>query len=391
MVVIRRKDIARRMRQVLREARDHRRELTLQAKYPDDASCLDASGAIRLTIRDFLPELEASLQLPPGLEVDTGVAWNEVWPVSINDVEIEEEDEVGELSEQDLGFAQIKDVHPVRVGMMVDVSNEAIDNAAFDLLGYIQRKFALAQRRYVAQHLYSMARWSGNNGPFSGAHASQWVIPEGSIYDSIMTQMCLMEMEGYDTREAVIVVDPKMEVRLKCTPIRPEEGRMVIQDGLCCGYPYICNKYFNTELNAQGRLVKKATDAVGIGIFKWFKIAQHGDARLVIDGLPKIDISPSGDKIVRNVTSIILNTDWSFTNLSEKVNGGYGVQAFRNLVMHKGYLRDVNEMVFRTADGKLLRVGLNNRRMILTDKDGNVIKSADAKEFVVNLRHTNDG
>ena len=31
-----------------------------------------------------------------------------------------------------------------------------------------------------------------------------------------------------------------------------------------------------------------------------------------------------------------------------------------------------------------------NRRMILTDKDGNVIKSADAKEFVVNLRQTPD-
>ena len=194
--------------------------------------------------------------------------------------------------------------------------------------------------------------------------------------------MSLLELEGYDTREAVIVLDPKMEVRLKCTPIRPEEGRMVIQDGLCCGYPYIVNKYFNTELNAQGKLVKKATDAVGIGIFKWFKIAQHDTARVIIDGVSK-EVSE------RNVTSITLNTAWSFTNLSEKVNGGYGVQAFRNLVMHKGYLRDVNEMVFRTADGLLLRVGLNNRRMILTDKDGNVIKSADAKEFVVNLRSVN--
>ena len=384
MVVIRRKDIARRMRQVLREARDARREITLQAKRPDDASCLEASGAIRLVIRDFLPELEASLQLPPGLEVDTGVDAAEVWPVSINDVEIEEEDEVGELSEQSLGFAQVRGAEPIRTGITVEVSNMAIDSAGFDLLAYIQKKFGLAQRRYIASHLYSMARWDGNNGPFSGAHASQWVIPEGSIYDSIITQMTLLELEGYDTREAVIVLDPKMEVRLKCTPIRPEEGRMVIQDGLCCGYPYIVNKYFNTELNAQGKLVKKATDAVGIGIFKWFKIAQHDVARLIVDGVSK-EVSE------RNVTSVTLNTAWSFTNLSEKVNGGYGVQAFRNLVMHKGYLRDVNEMVFRTADGLLLRVGLNNRRMILTDKDGNVINSADAKEFVVNLRQTNDG
>ena len=375
------------MREVLRSARDARREITLQAKRPDDASCLEASGAIRLVIRDFLPELQGNMVLPPGLEIDTGVAWNEVWPVSINDIEIEEEGEVDALSDQELGFAQMRDVRPVRIGLMVDVSNEAIDNAAFDLLGYIQRKFALAQRTYLAKHLYSMARWNGNNGPFSGAHASQWSIPQGSLYDSIMAQMTLLEMEGYDTHDAVIIMDHVMEVRLKTTPIRPEEGRMVIQDGLCCGYPYIANKYYNTELDEDGHLVRKATDAVSIGIFKWFKIAQHGDARITIDGLPKIDISPSGDKIVRNVTSIILNTAWSFTNLSEKVNGGTGVQAFRTLVMRKGYLRDVNEMVFRTADGKLLRVGLNNMSMTLTDKNGNVLESSDGKAFMVNLRH----
>ena len=372
------------MREVLRSARDARREITLQAKRPDDASCLEASGAIRLVIRDFLPELQGNMVLPPGLEIDYGVDSAEVWPVSINDVEIEEEDEVGELTEQSLGFAQTRGAEPVRTGITVEVSNMAIDSAGFDLLGYIRKKFGLAQRRYIASHLYSTARWDGNNGPFSGAHASQWSIPQGSLYDSIMAQMTLLEMEGYDTRDAVIIMDHVMEVRLKVTPIREEEGRMVIQDGLCCGYPYIANKYYNTELDEDGHLVRKATDAVSIGIFKWFKIAQHDQARLIVDGVSK-EVSE------RNVTSITLNTAWSFTNLSEKVNGGTGVQAFRTLMMRKGYLRDVNEMVFRTADGKLLRVGLNNMSMVLTDKDGNVLESSDGKAFMVNLRHTNDG
>ena len=93
---------------MLRSARDARREITLMAKRPDDASCLDASGAIRLVIRDFLPELQGNMVLPPGLEIDYGVDSAEVWPVSINDVEIEEEDEVGELTEQSLGFAQTR-------------------------------------------------------------------------------------------------------------------------------------------------------------------------------------------------------------------------------------------------------------------------------------------
>ena len=155
MMLPQRRDIARRMREVLGEAREHRRELTLVAKYQGDQSCLDASGAIKLTIRDFLPTLEGDLGLPPGLEVATGVDSAEVWPVSINDVEIEEEDEVGELSEQNLGFAQIRGAEPVRTGITVEVSNMAIDSAGFDLLSYVQRKFMLAQRRYVAQHLYT--------------------------------------------------------------------------------------------------------------------------------------------------------------------------------------------------------------------------------------------
>ena len=370
------------MRQVLKEGREARREITLQAKYPDDASCLDASGAIRLTIRDFMPELVGNDILPPGLELDYGVDSTEVWPVSINDVEIEEEDEVGELTDQSLGFAQIRGAQPVRSGITVEVSNQAIDSAAFDLMAYIQKRFTLAQRRYIAQHLYSNARWDGNNGPFSGAHASQWAIPQGSLYDSIMAQMTLLEMEGYDTREAVIIMDHTMEVRLKNTPIREEEGRMVIQDGLCCGYPYIANKYYNTELDESGHLVRKAMDAVSIGIFKWFKIAQHDQARLIIDGVSK-EVSE------RNVTAITLTTAWSFTNLSEKVNGGTGVQAFRTLMMRKGYLRDVNEMVFRTADGKLLRVGLKDMVMTLVDKNGNVIQSSDGKSFIVNFMAEN--
>lgn len=378
MVIIRKKDIARRVRQVLRDGRKARREITLLPKRPDDASCLEASGAIKLAIHDFLPELQGNMVLPPGLDLEYGVTGHEVWPVSIDDIEMEEEDEVAELNDQNLDFMQTRGATPVRSGITVVVSNQAIDSAGFDLLAYLRKKFGLAERRYLASHLYSTARWDGNNGPFSGAHASQWSIPQGSLYDSIMAQMTLLEMEGYDTRDAVIIMDHPMEVRLKTTPIRPEEGRMVIQDGLCCGYPYIANKYYNTELNDDGRLVRKATDAVSIGIFKWFKIAQHGEARLTIDG-------KSEAMAKRNCTSVCLSTDWSFTNLSEKVNGGTGVQAFRTLMMRKGYLRDVNEMVFRTSDGMLLRVGLNDLHMVLVDRDGNILQSSDAKAFQVNL------
>lgn len=352
MIQIERKDISRRLREILSEARDERREITLMAQLPYDAACIDASGAIRLTIQDILPTLEGSLQLPPGLDLETGVVGNEIWPVSISDVEMEEEGEVTALTDQGLAFANTHCNTPVRSGITVEVSNMAIDSASFDLLGYIQQKFTLATRRYLAMRLYSTAAFDGNYGPFSSKHAGQWSGIEGSVYDSIMDRMTALQQAGFDTREAVIVMDFDMEAALKITPIRYGEGRMVIEDGLCCGYPYVANRFFNTELDSDGHLVPQNRAAVGIAIFKWFKIAQHGTARLLIDGT-------SQEVAARNITSITLNTDWSFTDLSERINGGNQMQAFHTLYLEsRRYLADARSRVLVTSDGYALTVNM---------------------------------
>jgi hypothetical protein len=47
--------------------------------------------------------------------------------------------------------------------------------------------------------------------------------------------------------------------------------------------------------------------------------------------------------------------------------------------VRQGYLRDVNELVFRTSDGKLLRVGLKDRHIILVDSNGKTIESSDGR------------
>ena len=379
MVTIRKRDIARRMRQLLREGRESRMEITLMPKRTDDASCLEASGAIRLSIRDFIPELEGSLQLPPGLEIDTGVTGNEVWPVSINDVEIEEEDEVGELTEQNLGFAQTHSEDPVRTGITVEISNMAIDSAGFDLMAYVQKKFQLAQRRYIASRLYSTANFDGNYGPFSSRHAAQWTVEGPSLYDSIIAQMTALEEAGFDTNEACIVMDFDMEKRMKFTPIVEGEGRMMIENGLCCGYNYVANKYFNTRLDNSGKLVKAEMDAIGIAVFKWFKIQQHDEARIIIDGVSK-------EVAERNVTSLTLTTRWSFTDLSEKINGHLSMQAFHTLFMERGYLADVGDHIL-TADGLALTVGVSTYpTMLMCDRKGQPLVSSDDKTFTTEIR-----
>lgn len=369
------------MRQLLRQGREQVRELTLEAKSQGDAACIDASGAIELTLHDFLPVPHNSLDLPPGLDLETGVTGNEVWPVSVDDVEIEEEDEVAALSPQSLGFSQVRGVTPVRTGLTVYISNRAIDAAGFDLLSYVQRKFDLAQRIYVASHLFSSAQFAGNRGPFvlddlPGEHA--WSVLGGDIYQSIMAQMTVMEEAGFDTADACIVMDYGMEMRLKYTPVVQGEGRMIIQDGLCCGYPYVANKYFNTEMGSNGKLVKKDSDAIGIAFFKWFKVAQHDSAVIRIDGV-------SQEVAEKNLTAVTINTAWSFTDLSREINGAGHMQAFHTLVSERGYLADVGDHIFETSDGLLLTVGISRYDVSLSDVNDVLLLTVDDQTLDVTV------
>ena len=131
------------------------------------AGYISNSGAINLTIHEMIPTLHEGLDLPQSLRIVTGVTGNEVWPVSINDAEMEEVGEVVALTDQTLDFANITPTVR-RVGLTVPVSNMAIDNAAFDLMAFVQAKFTIALRIYLAKKLYSQASWTGNKGPFSG-------------------------------------------------------------------------------------------------------------------------------------------------------------------------------------------------------------------------------
>ena len=79
--------------------------------------------------------------------------------------------------------------------------------------------------------------------------------------------------------------------------------------------------YLNTELASDGKtLVPSAKKYIGFGYFEWFALQQHGDVRMVTD------IYTMATKGQIRVT---LNTAWSMTDLSKKINGANNVtQAF---------------------------------------------------------------
>ena len=303
----------------------NKREITLWPASLGSKSNVTASGAINLSIHDLIPTLHEGLDLPSTLRVVTGVTGNEIWPVNVDDVEMEEVGEVAALNDQVVNFTNITPVQK-RVGLKVPVSNMAIDNAAFDLLSFIQTKFTLAQRKYLAKKIYSQAAWDGNKGPFSGLAAKGTIdLAAGNAYKSILKAVAEFSDKGFYEGGVVLIMDRATEAELKATPkIAGAAGGFVIENGLCAGYPYVLTHYINTTLSGSS-LVATSDKFIGIGYFEWFALQQHGDVRFVIDPITLAD---------KNVTRLILNTAWSMTDLSLYINGGvkvndeYVTQAF---------------------------------------------------------------
>ena len=270
------------------------------------------SGAINLTIHELIPTLHEGLDLPSTLRVVTGVTGNEIWPVNVDDVEMEEVGEVEALNDQVVNFTNITPTQK-RVGLKVPVSNMAIDNAAFDLMSFVQTKFTLALRKYLAKKIYSQAAWTGNKGPFSGLSPKGTINLGNNAYKSILKAVAEFSDKGFYEGGVVLIMDRATEAELKATPkIAGAAGGFVIENGLCAGYPYVLTHYINTTLSGRN-LVPTATKSIGIGYFEWFALQQHGDVRFVIDPITLAD---------KNVTRLVLNTAWSMTDLSTHINGG---------------------------------------------------------------------
>ena len=316
---------AKAFRELLKDVRNGKadREILLRPADGNVSANIQASGAINLSIHEMIPTLHEGLGLPDGLRVVTGVTGNEVWPVSINDVEMEEVGEVEALTDQVLNFEQIVPTAR-RVGLTVPVSNMAIDNAAFDLMAFVQTKFDIALREYIAKKIYSLANWSGNKGPFANKKAAATNIELGAdAYKNILQAVAEFSNKGFFEGNVCIAMDRVTEAELMATPkIEGAAGGFVIENGRCAGFPYVVSHFVNTELNSAGKLVATADRYIQIGYWEWFALQQHGDVRLSID-------ATSQAVAKKNITAVTINTAWSMTDISVYINGANNVsQAF---------------------------------------------------------------
>ena len=313
---------------IMREALDFlranpNRELTLGTVSSNAGGSITESGAIALNIHDLIGTLNEGLGLPSTLTLVTGVTGNDLWPVSVDDVDLEELGENVEVNDQNLHFDNIQAVAH-RVSLAVSVSNSAIDNAAFDVFAFVQGKFQLALRRYLAKKVYSQANFTGVKGPFSNLASSGDIeIADGKTYKNILKAVAQFTNKGFDSSMVVLVIDAITEAELKATK-KAEDAGFVIENGTLAGYPYVVTHYINTTLDTDGKTLKGTTDRyIGIGYFNYLALQQHGTVSMRVD-------NSSAAQARKNLTTFVFNSAFSATDLSKKLNkkGGTTTQAF---------------------------------------------------------------
>jgi hypothetical protein len=222
--------------------------------------------------------------------------------------------EVETIGEQALNFDNIKAVSE-RLSAAVAVSNNAIDNASFDLYAFVVFKFQKAIRITWAKHLLSHAAWNNNlKSPFALVTVKNITL-DNNFAENLAVEVAEIADLGF-TSTPELVIDKVTEARLSFRPRiggDPASGT-VIQDGKIAGFDYITSGHVNGELNGSGKYVKSSDRYIAIGNWDMVAVEQRGEARFTVD-------STSAAVSARNTTVFTLNTNASITELSSKVNG----------------------------------------------------------------------
>lgn len=275
---------------------------------------LEAGGLIPVTIREIIDTKVAGIELPDSLVLVTGVTGTEIIPYSTNDVKFSVNGEVQKVGEQGLNFANIQ-AAPQRVAASVAVSHRAIDNAAFDLLGFITFKLQKGWAIFRALHVYAHGEYTKLQSPFAKVDVVELALDEniGKNLAKEIAKMYDLGFEGYPE----IIMDKVTEVDLAFTKRIPNSDgdSTVVEDGKCVGYNYKVSPFIDYAINAQGVATKDAKYRyIGIGHFGYLAEEQHGEFRMNID-------ANSAEVFNRATVEIGVSTDYSLTELSSKVNG----------------------------------------------------------------------
>lgn len=291
------------------------------------AGNIEASGAIPLVIHELIDTKVPGLERPGDLKILTGVTGNQVWPYAIDDVEFEVADEVEQIGEQKINFSKLN-ASPVRVAASLAISNEAIDNADFDLYGFCDYKMKKGMAKFMALYTYSHCKPSHALKPVFGLCDVEEIVFDDNFAENLDAKIAEMWDKGFEG-EPWLTFDKTYETKMKykkAIPGTTDSTRTVIEGGKCLNHSYTVSPYINYALNGQGKPAADGNHYIGIGHWGYCAFQQHGTVRATVD-------STSAEVSKRNTTVLVLNTAYSISELSSKVNGNISgkPQAFKLL------------------------------------------------------------
>jgi hypothetical protein len=287
---------------------------------------IEASGAIPMTIHELIDTKVPGLELPGDLKILTGVIGNEVWPYAIDDVEFTVAGEVEPIGEQKINFDKLN-ASPVHVAAALAISNNAIDNAAFDLYSFAQYKMTKGLAKFKALYAYSHCQFDHALKPvFSQVDVEEITLDE-NFGKNLALKIADMWDKGFEG-DPWLTFDKTIETEMMFQRRLPGQigDRTVIEGGKCLGHSYTISPYINYALDGNGVPAPDGYHYIGIGHWGYCAFQQHGTFRATVD-------ATSAEVSKRNTTVLTINTNFSISELSKLVNGNTSnkPQAFKLL------------------------------------------------------------
>ena len=255
------------------------------------------SAGVPVSIQDIIKPLEAELVYNKvGLKVQTGVRGKIQWPVLDNSIEVSVGGELDTVDTKVLEFDKITTT-PYKLGISVEVSNEAINDEAFDLIGLITEQIGRGTGRTLNKRVLALSAPSVK-ADFVGPLVShkQAVTFAGAVptYAELKALKGKVLASNASMAGFCYIMDAAMYSALEATPKDAGSGRFVIEGGKIDG-----DVIFLTDLTEYA-------NKVVCGCFAYEALNQHGATNFIVDPYTQAK---------KNITVFTLNADWSLTYL----------------------------------------------------------------------------
>lgn len=277
--------------------RDSQNVITSVVPVSGDLNNMTAAG-IPLTIKELINPMEMGLIYQGlGIQVATGVRGQIQWPCLDTAAEVSVGGELDDAADKTLDFSKITAV-PVKLGISIAVSNEAINDEAFDLVGTITAQMNKAVGRTLNKRVLALSAPSAQPG-FVGPLVSHkqtvsFATPGAPTYGELKDMKGKVLGTGAQMAGFCYIMDAAMYSQLEATSKDAGSGRFIIEGGKIDGD----NVFITDDTAYAGKVVA--------GCFAYEALNQHGETHFIVDPYTQAK---------KNVTVFTLNGDWSLTYL----------------------------------------------------------------------------